>query len=85
MPYAVPMRSSFSGESAPWRLRPHTLQAAKNSPPRSAAPPTPTQTPMMAFLVLDFMPDDLLELDSLARVADSEAEIGPVEVEVPEV
>jgi len=79
------MSSSPSVESAPWRLRPHTLQAAKNRPPRRAAPPTPTQTPMTAFLVPDAIPEFFLEVDSLAREADWEAESEPVEVEDPEV
>lgn len=63
------MRSSFSVGSAPWRLRPHTLQAAKKSPPRRAAPPTPTQTPITAFLVEEDIPLDFLVLESLARAA----------------
>jgi len=84
-PYAVPIKSSFSGESAdPWRLRPHTLQATKNRPPRMAAPPTPTETPIIAFLVDLDMPEELDD-SSLARVAELVGEVLVVGDPAPEV
>lgn len=47
-----------------------------------AAPPTPTQTPIIAFLAPEDMPEEFLELESLAREADSEGVSEVVDVPV---
>lgn len=84
-PYAVPMRSSFSAGSAPCRLRPHTLHATRKSPPRRAAPPTPTQTPITVFLVEDDIPEDFFSspLPEREGVPEADDELD-VELAVPE-
>lgn len=62
-------------------LRPQIRYATTPNPARMMAPPTPTTTPMMVFLVFELMPDED-ELPLLLRAA---VPVGSVEVTVDEV
>lgn len=59
LPNLVPIKSSLS--SGVFFLRPQILQATMNNPAKMAAPPTPTTTPIIVFLVPVLIPLSLLE------------------------
>jgi hypothetical protein len=78
-PSLYPINPSLSSS---FFFLPQILQATINRPPRMAAPPIPTTTPMIVLFVLDDMPEPLLlasERDGL--FVDFEDEVDCVEEE----
>jgi hypothetical protein len=78
LPNCVPIKSSLS--SGVFFFLPQILHATMNRPAKIAAPPIPTTTPMIVFLVVVLIPLSLSELFPLFIEAALELEAAAADV-----